>query len=150
MSWRCSCQNLSQIHAIFAIARGRKGARTSGSKLQGKEREMRKFILAAIVAVSAAGSAIAADAVNPRLAADVTKAAGFEALTTQYVVANPTSIFTNHYMYGSKVTGQLQRGERVDALAKVRGYEWVLVGRNGEGIGYVPISMLAPADLYIP
>lgn len=111
---------------------------------------MRKTILAAIIAVTAGGSALAADAVNPRLAADVTKAAGFEPLTTQYIVANPTNVFANHYMYGSKVTGQLQRGQRVEALAKVRGYEWILVARNGEGIGYVPISMLAPENLYVP
>ena len=146
---------------FFATERGRKAALTFGanarrrgeirSRLLSKgEKGMRKILLAAIIAVSAAGSAIAADAVNPRLAADVTKAAGFEALTTQYIVANPTNVFANHYMYGSKVTGQLQRGQRVEALAKVRGYEWVLVARNGEGIGYVPISMLAPANLYVP
>ena len=107
---------------------------------------MRKSYLYGIVAATA----MAAAAVNPNLAAGVTKAAGYEAPPTQYIVANPTNIFDNHFMYGTKVVGELARGTRVDALAKVTGYEWVLVGRNGQGIGYVPISMLSPAHLYVP
>lgn len=33
--------------------------------------------------------------------------------------------------------GQLRRGERFEALAEVRGSDWILVGRNGVGVGYV-------------
>jgi hypothetical protein len=84
------------------------------------------------------------------MAANVTRAAAYNAAPTQYIVANPTNIYNNHFIYGSTVVGELARGTRVEALAKVQGYEWVLVGRNGQGIGYVPISMLSPAHLYIP
>lgn len=37
---------------------------------------------------------------------------------------------------GAKV-GTLRRGERFEALAQVRGTNWILVGRNGVGVGYV-------------
>jgi hypothetical protein len=86
----------------------------------------------------------------PPMAANVTRAAAYNAVTTQYIVANPTSIYSNHFVYGGNVLGELTRGTRVEALAKVAGYEWILVGRNGQGIGYVPISMLSPANLFIP
>ena len=33
--------------------------------------------------------------------------------------------------------GQLRRGERFEALAEVRGSDWILVGRDGVGVGYV-------------
>jgi len=79
----------------------------------------------------------------------VTKAPeGYETPATTYVVANPTNVFANHFYFDSKVTGELKRGEHVQALAKVKGYDWVLVGKNGMGIGYVPISMLAPENQY--
>jgi len=104
---------------------------------------------AALLNIAAAFAAdISADTL--KLAAGVTKAPGYESVDTQYVVANPTSIYSDHSFYGTKVTGELKRGERVDALAKVKGWDWVLVGKGGTGVGYVSISMLSPADKYIP
>jgi len=50
----------------------------------------------------------------------------------------------------TNVTGQLKRGDHVEVLAKVKGWEWALVGKDGTGIGYVTISMLSPADKYVP
>jgi hypothetical protein len=100
-----------------------------------------------LAAVSAFAADVSADSL--KLAPDVTKAAeGYETISTKYIVANPTSIFSNHFYYDTKVTGEMKRGEHVQPLAKVKGYDWVLVGRNGTGIGYVPISMLAPEDQY--
>jgi hypothetical protein len=32
---------------------------------------------------------------------------------------------------------------------KLKGWDWILVGKEGTGIGYVPISMLAPEDKYV-
>jgi len=98
-----------------------------------------------------AGQVFAADvpAASLKLAPGVTKAPeGYETPAATYVVANPTSVFNNHFYYDSKVTGDLKRGEHVEALAKVKGYDWILVGKNGTGIGYVPISMLAPENQY--
>ncbi|HEV3137013.1 MAG TPA: hypothetical protein VGZ26_03900 [Pirellulales bacterium] len=85
-----------------------------------------------------------------RLAPGVAKAQSYETPPTSYIVANPTSVYSDHSFFGTKATGELKRGEHVDALAKVKGYDWLLVGKNGTGIGYVSISMLAPADKFIP
>jgi hypothetical protein len=117
-------------------------------------RSLKGALLATLVGASmlgAAGSAAAAAAAaEPKLAAGVTHVANLEVPPAQYIVANPTSVYSNHFIYGTTVTGQLARGQQVEALGKVPGYEWILVGRNGTGIGYVPISMLSPANLYIP
>ena len=106
-------------------------------------------LLSAAVALGA-GDAIAAAAAQLNYPANVTRVANLEPVTTQYIVANPTNIFSNHFVYGTNVVGELARGTRVEALGKVPGYEWILVGRNGQPVGYVPISMLSPADLYVP
>ena len=104
-------------------------------------------VLGPFLAVAVFAADISADSL--KLAPGVTRAPeGYEMPATTYVVANPTSVFNNHFYYDSKVTGDLKRGERVEALAKVKGYDWILVGRNGMGIGYVPISMLAPENEY--
>jgi hypothetical protein len=96
--------------------------------------------------------ALAADipADSLKLAPDVVKAPGYETPPANYIVANGTNVYSDHSFYGTKVTGELKRGEHVDALAKVKGWDWILVGKNGTGIGYVSISMLSPADKYIP
>ena len=104
-----------------------------------------------VIGMFLAGQVFAADisADTLKLAPGVMKAPeGFETPPATYVVANPTSVFSNHFIYDTKVTGELKRGEKVETLAKVKGYEWVLIGKNGMGIGYVPISMLAPENLY--
>ena len=40
--------------------------------------------------------------------------------------------------------GTLQRGERVTAIARVRGYDWILVSRRGTKLGYVFYSLIEP------
>jgi hypothetical protein len=97
---------------------------------------------------AAKGADIAADSL--KIAPGVVVASGYETPATSYIVANSTNIYSDHSVYGPNVTGELQRGEAVAALAKVKGWDWLLVGRQGTGIGYVPISMLAPEDKYIP
>jgi hypothetical protein len=106
--------------------------------------------IAALVFTAAAQAAdVSADSL--KFAAGVTRAPeGYETSSVSYIVANPTSVFSDHFYYGGKITGDLKRGERVDVLAKVKGYDWVLVGKNGTGIGYVPVSLLSPADQYHP
>jgi len=106
-------------------------------------------ITVAVLNIAAAFAAdISADSL--KLAAGVAKAPGYETPDTQYIVANPTSIYSDHSFFGTKVTGELKRGDRVEALAKVKGWDWILVGKGGTGIGYVATSMLSPADKYIP
>jgi hypothetical protein len=96
----------------------------------------------------AKGADLAADSL--KIAPGVMVASGYETPAVSYIVANSTDIYSDLSVYGTKVTGELKRGEKVEALAKVKGWEWLLVGRQGTGIGYVPISMLAPEDKYIP
>lgn len=40
--------------------------------------------------------------------------------------------------------GQLRNGEQLDGIAKVRGQPWILVGRNGLGVGYVSETVVRP------
>jgi uncharacterized protein YgiM (DUF1202 family) len=88
---------------------------------------------------------------NLRLAPGVMKAAeGYETPPRRYIVASSTNVYSGHSFYDTKVTGELKRGDHVDVLAKVKGWEWALVGKDGTGIGYVSISMLSPADRYVP
>jgi hypothetical protein len=98
--------------------------------------------------VPARAADIAADGL--KFAADVVKAPAYESPPATYIVANASSIFSDHSFTGTKVMGELKRGDRVEALAKVKGWDWILVGKDGTGIGYVAISMLSPADKYVP
>jgi uncharacterized protein YgiM (DUF1202 family) len=45
---------------------------------------------------------------------------------------------------GSARVGSLRRGERFQALAKVRGTDWLLVGQGGVGVGYVHRAFTHP------
>ena len=83
----------------------------------------------------------------PRLANDVVPAPfGYEPVTSKYVVAEPTGIYVSPYIYPGTVDKQkLKPGQAVDALAKAKDYDWVLVGKNGIGVGYIPMSRLAPS-----
>jgi uncharacterized protein YgiM (DUF1202 family) len=104
-----------------------------------------------VFAVANLATASASD-ISPdslKLAPGVVKASGYETPSTTYIVANSTNIYSDDSFYNSKVTGQLKRGDHVDVLAKVKGWDWVLVGKDGTGIGYVTISMLSPADKYV-
>jgi hypothetical protein len=109
-------------------------------------------VIAALAAGQVVPTAFAADipADSLKLAPGVVKAEGYETPATTYIVANSTNIYSDHSLVGDKVTGELKRGDRVEVLAKVKGWEWVLVGKDGTGIGYVSISMLSPADKYVP
>lgn len=40
--------------------------------------------------------------------------------------------------------GRLQTGESFEALAQVRGSDWILVGQNGVGVGYVRGDFVQP------
>lgn len=45
----------------------------------------------------------------------------------------------------ARAVGMLQPGERFQALATTNGGRWVLVGRNGVGIGYVARAYVMPS-----
>jgi uncharacterized protein YgiM (DUF1202 family) len=46
---------------------------------------------------------------------------------------------------GSGRVGSLRAGERFQALANVRGTDWILVGQGGVGVGYVHGAFVEPA-----
>jgi uncharacterized protein YgiM (DUF1202 family) len=130
----------------------RTSPRENKSRAREKNRRNALAAVAMILGLASVTSARAAD-VSPdslKVAPGVVKASGYETPPATYIVANGTNIYSDHSFFDSKVTGQLTRGEHVDVLAKVKGWEWVLVGKDGTGIGYVAISMLSPADKYVP
>jgi hypothetical protein len=45
---------------------------------------------------------------------------------------------------GSARVGSLRRGERFQAMAQVRGSDWLLVGQGGVGVGYVHRAYVQP------
>ena len=110
------------------------------------------FGITSVVALLSTLTALAADlpAESLKLVPGVVKAAGYESVDTKYIVAIGTSIYSDHAFHSMPVGRELKRGDRVDVLAKVKGWEWVLVVKDGTGIGYVSISMLSPEDKYVP
>ena len=106
------------------------------------------FVAALLTSAAAVAGDISADTL--KLAPGVAKATGYETPPTTYIVANSTNVYSGPSLVDTKVTGQLKRGDHVEVLAKVKGWEWALVGKDGTGIGYVTISMLSPADKYVP
>jgi len=70
---------------------------------------------------------------------------GYEMVTAKYITTKPTDLYISPFLWAGKVMGvQLSAGQQVEILAKPKGYNWLLVGKNGAGIGYVPISVLSP------
>jgi hypothetical protein len=92
-------------------------------------------------------SAAPANLDNLRLADDVVPAPfGYEAAPARYTVTEATPVYISPYVYPGTVTPtKLKAGEAVDVLAKPKGYDWILVGKNGVGVGYIPLSRLTPA-----
>jgi hypothetical protein len=82
-----------------------------------------------------------------RLASDVVPAPdGFEAASTKYVAARATDIYISPFIWGGKVKGvHFDAGQPIEILARPKGYDWLLVGKDGTGIGYVPFSILSQA-----
>jgi hypothetical protein len=101
-----------------------------------------------VVLLLAGGYAFAqSGGLNPRLSDDIIPAPdGYEAVAANYIVTRSTDLYISPFIWGGKVLGvHLNAGQSVDALAKLKGYDWLLVGKNGTGIGYVPLSVLSPA-----
>jgi hypothetical protein len=105
------------------------------------------MVLALMAIAPPATAAQAANAGAIRLEDDVVPAPdGYEPVATKYVTAKPTDLYISFFIWGGKVRNvHLDAGQAVEVLARPKGYDWLLVGKNGEGIGYVPLSALAPA-----
>jgi len=71
---------------------------------------------------------------------------GYEAVTGKYITAKPTDVYISPYVWAGKVTGvHLNAGVPVEVLARAKGYDWLIVGKNGMPMGYVPQTALSPA-----
>lgn len=97
--------------------------------------------------VSGALGATELRAEDVKLADGVMRMSAYVAPTTKYVVANSTDIFIDVRLSG-KTTGHLERGQDVSVLAVPKDWDWLLVGRDGVGIGYVPRGAVAPANQF--
>jgi uncharacterized protein YgiM (DUF1202 family) len=60
-------------------------------------------------------------------------------------VANSTLNLRSAPTTSSARVGSLRAGEGFQALARVRGTDWILVGQNGVGVGYVHGAYVRPA-----
>lgn len=99
----------------------------------------------AMTATIALAQAAPSAAPAPRLAPDVKPQAGYERVTERFVLANPTQIYSD-ILVTSPATGELTSlGKPVTPIAKVKDWDWYLVGRDGVGIGYISRGVLAPA-----
>jgi hypothetical protein len=109
------------------------------------------IILASGLLMGGVSGAVAATELRPadvKLGEGVRWMSDFEAPpATQFVVANSTDIYSDVTL-SSKVTGRLERGEPVSVVAKPERWDWLLVGKNGVGIGYIPRGVVAPADQF--
>ena len=86
--------------------------------------------------------------VSPALAPGVQAAADRTAPKGAYVVMNGTPLYRTPYYDPAQQTGQsLNRGERPQVVAEANQGLWLLIGRNGRGIGYAPRSLLCPATV---
>ena len=71
---------------------------------------------------------------------------GYEAVTGRYVAAKSTDVYISPYIWGGKVMGaHLNAGQPVEILAKAKDYDWLIVGKNGMPLGYVPQAALSSA-----
>ena len=82
-----------------------------------------------------------------RLAEGVKRFSNYEPVPTKYIVANTSDVYAD-VTQASKVTGHLDRGQQIVALAKPKDWDWILVGKDGVGIGYISRGVIAPADQF--
>lgn len=108
---------------------------------------MHKSRLALLAAAAAlmAGPALA-QVVHPKLAPGVTAAPAYVAPKGDYVVTNGARLFKQPaWLPGTETGVELKRGEHPQVLGETDEGLWLLIGRNGQGIGYASRSLLCPA-----
>jgi hypothetical protein len=76
-----------------------------------------------------------------RLNSGVNWASAYESAAPLYTVRSNAYLRATPSLQGRSL-GQVLRGDEIEAIAKVQGSPWILVGRNGYGVGYVHESVL--------
>ena len=101
-------------------------------------------LLSGAAAGPARGQAAFAD---PPLATGLQPAKDWTAPKADYVVANGTPLYRVPAYDPAQETGEsLKRGERPQVLAEANQGLYLLIGRNGRGVGYAPRALLCPAS----
>jgi hypothetical protein len=110
---------------------------------------MRNIVVGvAIAAALVAAPALAQTSVHPVLAAGIQAAPQYIPPQGDYVVANATPLFKQPvYLSGTETGVELKRGEHPKVLAETGGGRWLLIGKDGKGVGYAPRSLMCPAKL---
>lgn len=78
-----------------------------------------------------------------RLASGVELAEGYDSAGGRYQARSVANL-RGSPSTSAPIVGKLRSGEVVDALARVRGSDWLLAGRDGVGVGYVANSVVRP------
>ena len=109
-----------------------------------KQEHVRIALLTIFLTASAASLGTAAETPDLRipLARDVVPAPdGFAQVTAKYVAAKPTDVFISPFFWAGKVKNlHIAAGQPLDVLGRPKGYDWLLIGKDGTGVGYVPLS----------
>jgi hypothetical protein len=71
-------------------------------------------------------------------------AASYSRIRDTFVAESTVNLRAAPSSRASRV-GRLRSGERFEALAQVRGSDWILVGQQGVGVGYVRSDLVRPA-----
>jgi hypothetical protein len=82
--------------------------------------------------------------ITPRIASGVQKADVYRAPSQKYVAAVDQPVYAEMNVYGKSTGESFKRGQRLDVIAYASRGNWLLIGRDGEGFGYVPRSMATP------
>lgn len=102
------------------------------------------FALAAAVVFQTMGSSFAAETVQIKtpLPGDLVAAPfGYERVSGNYAAAHATDVYISPYIWAGKVLGvEIPASQPIHVLAKVRDFNWLLVGTNEVPLGYVPLS----------
>lgn len=117
----------------------------SGLKLGGVR--LFGFALAAALVFQIMGPAFAAQTVEIKtpLPGDLVAAPfGYESVSGNYAAAHTTDVYISPYIWAGKVLGvEIPANQPIQVLAKVKDYNWLLVGRNSVPLGYVPLSAVS-------
>jgi hypothetical protein len=104
----------------------------------------RLALLAAASALMA--SPALAQVVHPKLGPGVTAAPAYVAPKGDYVVTNGARLFKQPaWLPGTETGVELKRGEHPQVLGETDEGLWLLIGKDGQGIGYASRSLLCPA-----
>jgi surface antigen len=90
----------------------------------------------AVKPIGASDAAPAPSLAGLRLAPGVELAASYEGVATRWEARNIANLRGSPSM-SADIVGKLKKGEAVDVIGRVGGAAWLLVARDGVGVGYV-------------